>query len=633
MSFAGMSFRDVLDDLQSRFIINVPSEELSSVERICFQIEQAHWFYEDFVREENTSLKTFSLKNFSARFFAHCPLLEKWANDHESAFQTFMEYKVRVPVCGAIILNEKLNKVLLVRGWKSHASWGFPKGKINKEEAELECAVREVLEETGFDISAHIRENEYVERTMKDQRIRLYIITGVPETTTFVTQTRKEIGDIKWHNLVDLPGYTNDKENYQRAISSASSRNQKYYMVTAFVGSLVHWIKRFRSARRQGKPRSKAHLAVVSGYKSATDWESDPDGGGAVSDTAPAAFIGPNAGRTEDEWSTSWKEAAAADIRSLIGMTGAQPAAVVADSAAVGDALEDLVFANPSKMSAEHLAVVERALRRMVEDGDAASLEAFERDVLPVTSGQARRKISAMLATLKGDGGIGIADAQEALRLQEESIRAMIGMGLGGVNAGLTQEESIKNMIGIGGGGVNAGPASVAGFGGGGVATSVAMQSQELKALIGIGVGGQQHQTQVSAQQQQHQLQLLQQQQAGYMGQNINMSIQISDSYRHMSQATFGTFGVQQGAMPASVPQPFGFPFGAQQSAMMAPLQHQYQQQQVLTQPPAPQDAFYSTQPSLPSPEMARLPPPAPNPVPATIHHHEATKPPLAAAV
>ncbi|KAI8847951.1 Dcp2, box A domain-containing protein [Chytridium lagenaria] len=201
MAFRGMSFEDVLDDLQSRFIINVPEEELSSIERICFQIEQAHWFYEDFIREENPRLPSFSLKNFSARFFKHCPLLIEWSHNHEAAFQTFMEYKVRVPVCGAIILSRDMSK-------------------INKDEMEIECAVRS--EETGYNISGLIRENEYVERTIKEQRIRLYIITGVSETTNFLTQTRKEIGDIKWHSLP----------------ATADIRTQKFYMVTAFVSSL-----------------------------------------------------------------------------------------------------------------------------------------------------------------------------------------------------------------------------------------------------------------------------------------------------------------------------------------------------------------------------------------------------------
>jgi mRNA-decapping enzyme subunit 2 len=128
----------------SRFIINVPEEELASVERICFQIEQAHWFYEDFIREQKPELPSFSLKNFSAKIFQHCPLLRQWEHEHERAFADFMQYKIRIPVCGAIILNERLDKCLLVKGWSSKSGWGFPKGKINKDEENSICAAREV---------------------------------------------------------------------------------------------------------------------------------------------------------------------------------------------------------------------------------------------------------------------------------------------------------------------------------------------------------------------------------------------------------------------------------------------------------------------------------------------------------
>ena len=37
-----------------------------------------------------------------------------------------------------------MDKVLMVKGWNAKASWGFPKGKINKDEKESECAIREV---------------------------------------------------------------------------------------------------------------------------------------------------------------------------------------------------------------------------------------------------------------------------------------------------------------------------------------------------------------------------------------------------------------------------------------------------------------------------------------------------------
>jgi mRNA-decapping enzyme subunit 2 len=93
--------------------------------------------------------------------FHACPLLHQWSHDHEQAFNTFMQYKTRVPVCGAIMLNDTWEKVcdvtwvpihkwlnvlqcLLVKGWKSSSGWGFPKGKINEDEPEHVCAMREV---------------------------------------------------------------------------------------------------------------------------------------------------------------------------------------------------------------------------------------------------------------------------------------------------------------------------------------------------------------------------------------------------------------------------------------------------------------------------------------------------------
>ncbi|KAF9181158.1 mRNA-decapping enzyme subunit 2, partial [Haplosporangium sp. Z 767] len=274
MAWANATFDDVLNDLSSRFIINVPDEELASVERICFQIEQAHWFYEDFVREQNPVLPSFNLKNFSAKFFQHCPLLHEWSNEHETAFANFMEYKIRVPVCGAIILNEAMDKCILVKGWTARSGWGFPKGKINKDEPDTLCAVREVWEETGFDVSDRIRDEDYVEQTIKDQRIRLYIIKGVPESTVFEPQTRKEISKIEWHYIAELPtskpkpiekGTQSGKESGTERGNGAKNPS-RFYMVTPFVHKLKSWItaqrrntKRNKNQHAQQQPQRHTH--------------------------------------------------------------------------------------------------------------------------------------------------------------------------------------------------------------------------------------------------------------------------------------------------------------------------------------------------------------------------------------
>jgi 8-oxo-dGTP pyrophosphatase MutT (NUDIX family) len=137
-----------------------------------------------------------------------------------------MQYRFRIPVCGAIILNETLDKCLLVKGWSSKSGWGFPKGKINQSEEYAHCAVREVMEETGYDISP-LMTDTYFERTMREQSIRLYIIMGVPETTHFEPRTRKEISQIEWFKLEDLPG-----------IKPGVKPSGRYYMVVPFVSKL-----------------------------------------------------------------------------------------------------------------------------------------------------------------------------------------------------------------------------------------------------------------------------------------------------------------------------------------------------------------------------------------------------------
>ncbi|KAF9654354.1 DCP2-domain-containing protein [Thelephora ganbajun] len=218
------SLDDALDDLSSRFILNLPESELSSVERVCFQVEQAHWFYEDFVREANPQFPSLPLKRFSQIFFRACPVLHRWSSDFEIAFNNFMQYKTRVPVCGAIMLNDTWEKCILVKGWKSSAGWGFPKGKINQDEEPHKCAVREVFEETGYDLTGQINQDHVIEMSIKQQKISLYIVPGVPEDYPFKTRTRKEISKIDWFKLSDLPTW-----------KKSGSSSGKFYLISPFI--------------------------------------------------------------------------------------------------------------------------------------------------------------------------------------------------------------------------------------------------------------------------------------------------------------------------------------------------------------------------------------------------------------
>ena len=188
-----------LDDLCVRFIINLPREELESAERICFQLEEAQWFYEDFIRPLDPALPSLSLRTFCMRMFRHCPLLSLFSDQMSvQAFEQFIEYKMRVPVRGAILVNSTMDSVVLVKGWKKSAKWSFPRGKINKDEKDFDCAVREVYEETGFDVrESGLVPNEKavfsIEFPLREQHMRMFVVRNVPMDTPFEARTRKEI--------------------------------------------------------------------------------------------------------------------------------------------------------------------------------------------------------------------------------------------------------------------------------------------------------------------------------------------------------------------------------------------------------------------------------------------------------
>lgn len=135
---------EILDDLSSRFIVNVPEEERREPIRLCFQVELAYWFYLDFFCTEDPNLKTCGMKEFTAQIFEHIPFLTPLLKNLDKVIDDWRMYKSSVPTYGAIVLNEDLTKVLLVQSYFAKASWGFPKGKVNELETPSNCAVREV---------------------------------------------------------------------------------------------------------------------------------------------------------------------------------------------------------------------------------------------------------------------------------------------------------------------------------------------------------------------------------------------------------------------------------------------------------------------------------------------------------
>jgi len=231
---------DILDELAARFIIPMREEERRDLVRVCFLIEQAHWFYIDFyVNDPKYKLAQSNMKEFAAHIFQHIPFLRDHAGRVEEIIDEWKEYKLAVPTYGAIILNTFMDKVLLVQGFWAKASWGFPKGKVNEDEPPDQCAVREVMEETGFDISSYLEEEEWLEQNINEHTVRLYLIPGVPENTKFQTITRCEIKDIRWFDINSLPTSKTD----QTCKAKLGLAPNSFFMVVPFLRDLKQWVK------------------------------------------------------------------------------------------------------------------------------------------------------------------------------------------------------------------------------------------------------------------------------------------------------------------------------------------------------------------------------------------------------
>jgi 8-oxo-dGTP pyrophosphatase MutT (NUDIX family) len=258
-----MSLDEAMADLASRFVVNCPSEEQESIKRCMWQVEAAHWFYDDVYRKHHRDLPFMNFKDFTMAFFNECPAM---MNEEEESItrslNLFQKYKRRVPVCGAIMLNAEMTKAVLVKAWGKCSAWSFPKGKINQEETKIECAVREVEEETGYNCSQHMNPQDYIELSIRQQVIRLYIATGVPEDTHFETQTRKEIGDIQW---IPLDGLRNGSVNW-----SGKKKNQNvdesFFTGGPFLAPLTEWIESHalpKSATKSLKNKSRVNTPLT----------------------------------------------------------------------------------------------------------------------------------------------------------------------------------------------------------------------------------------------------------------------------------------------------------------------------------------------------------------------------------
>ena len=125
--------------------------------------------------------------------------------------------KEREKSCGCIIINK--NKVLLIKQTKGH--WGFPKGHVEKDETEIETAIREVKEETNLDVEIDANKRYTMEYVTDKGTLKQVVLFIAKCTVGEIKAQECEVNDIKWLDFdeaMQTITYDNTRELFKKIL-------------------------------------------------------------------------------------------------------------------------------------------------------------------------------------------------------------------------------------------------------------------------------------------------------------------------------------------------------------------------------------------------------------------------------
>lgn len=238
-----------LEACSLRFINHLPDHVLREPGRLVHQLGEAFHFYSDNLMGSGQKLPRLNRRNFILVMMEHDQILRgiyPTEQARNQAFQHWRQYMAAVPVRGAILLNESMDKTLMVMQMESE-KWGFPKGKVDEGENDEVCAVREVWEEAGVDIKHRISPADFVEADLNSNGVtcKLFIVANTPESGPYAPKTRKEIGKIGWVRLKALPGWTTGQPQAPKFQTPG---------VQEFIPQLKHWVETQQRLAALGPP-------------------------------------------------------------------------------------------------------------------------------------------------------------------------------------------------------------------------------------------------------------------------------------------------------------------------------------------------------------------------------------------
>ena len=107
--------------------------------------------------------------------------------------------------------------MLLIKQTKGH--WGFPKGHVEKDETEIETAIREVKEETNLDVEIDANKRYTMEYVTDKGTLKQVVLFIAKCTGGEIKAQECEVNDIKWLDFdeaMQTITYDNTRELFKK---------------------------------------------------------------------------------------------------------------------------------------------------------------------------------------------------------------------------------------------------------------------------------------------------------------------------------------------------------------------------------------------------------------------------------
>lgn len=128
-------------------------------------------------------------------------------------------------ITAAVVMIDDNHNILGCHGTGKPAGYGFdfPKGEVDKGETDIDAAVRELREETGYIISKDdlIDIGIYPHNKKKDIHIFLYKTKGIPDPThlkcsSFFELNGKQIPEVDYYEIISK----NDRKKFNMVLQN-----------------------------------------------------------------------------------------------------------------------------------------------------------------------------------------------------------------------------------------------------------------------------------------------------------------------------------------------------------------------------------------------------------------------------